>query len=139
MELLKFHNGVKKKNVHIKHILLDNTQQLIVDNGIVAGHLPLMIRIQKKYTYYDKKYDEIKVAFDLLIPQNIIWLKFTTDGYLGVVASSFDINFSYESTSGKLIDSVGKKWDETFVLIFPLTNDILLERNKTDIETAVGN
>jgi predicted lipase len=66
-------------------------------------------------------------------------LKFTTDGYLGVVAGSFDINFSYEKTAGRLVNSVGKVWDETFVLIFPLTKDILNGRKKTDIETAVGN
>ena len=48
-------------------------------------------------------------------PNGVIWLKFTKNGYLGVVASSKrgDINFKYGNTSGKLVKSVGEEWDMT--------------------------
>lgn len=143
LEYIKFDNAVKQKTIQIKQIELDNTKQLIIDNGIIAVNCQWIDSSydQKagKYTYYDSKYDIIKTEFDLSYPNDIIWLTFTTDGYLGVVATSFDINFSYESTAGRLVNSVEKVWDETFVLIFPLTKDILNGRKKTDIETAIGN
>lgn len=143
LEFIKFDNEVKQRTIQIKQIELDNTKQLIIDNGIIAVNCHWIDYIYDKktrrYTYYDSKYDIIKTEFDLSYSNDIIWLKFTTDGYLGVVAGSFDINFSYENTAGRLVNSVEKVWDETFVLIFPLTKDILNGRKKTDIETAVGN
>ena len=143
LEFIKIDNAVKQRTIQIKQIELDNTKQIIIDNGIIAVNCHWIDCIYdkkaRKYTYYDSKYDIIKTEFNLSYPNDIIWLKFTTDGYLGVVAGSFDINFSYENTAGRLVNSVEKVWDETFVLIFPLTKDILNGRKKTDIETAVGN
>jgi len=109
-------------------------------------------------------YDNIKERFELNSKDDLLWLKFTKDGYLGVVAVSADINFDmpkdskeYDTThkvydpykkiykiewlhnsSGIIIHKLGKRWDETFVLIFPLKN-IPLGYTKNEVENAVGN
>ena len=44
------------------------------------------------------------------------------EGYLGVVVTSADVNFSMKNSSGRIIEHVKKYWDERFVLIFPLKN-----------------
>ncbi|MGC6173957.1 hypothetical protein [Lacrimispora sp. 38-1] len=81
-------------------------------------------------------------------------MKFTTDGYLGVVAASDDINFGIPNnsleynekkpnnkwkynTSGIIIHRLGKVWDENFVLVFPLPN--IGDGERSDIECGVGN
>lgn len=69
---------------------------------------------------------------------DIIWMKFTTDDYLGVVATSLDINFSTTNTSGKIINHLDKKWNEEFVLVFPLPN-IPKPLNRQLIESGIGN
>lgn len=109
-------------------------------------------------------YSKIKKQYNLADERDIVWMKFTTDGYLGVIATSNDINFDiptsseeydekekvynsyykkyqYEwkhNTSGILVHQVDKAWDDTFVLLFPLAN-IPKEYNRGDIERAVGN
>ncbi len=94
-----------------------------------------------RYTYHDKKYDEIQKKFDLKSPNDIVWLKFTKDGYLGVVAASFDINYSYEFISGQLLKILNptKEWDESFVIIVPINKNILKEKTRNQIETGIGN
>ncbi|MFI3325432.1 MAG: hypothetical protein R3Y35_04580 [Clostridia bacterium] len=100
-------------------------------------------------------YDSIKNDYNLEDEQDILWIKFTEDGYIGVVAISNDINFDYPTlkedynkkneigkwcynTSGIIIHSLEKKWDKSFVLIFPLEN-IPKEYKREDIERGVGN
>ena len=96
--------------------------------------------------------------------KDIIWMKFTSDNRVGVVACSNDINFDIPSTkdeydeiiftrsgrkkcwkyktSGILVHSVDLEWDESFFLVFPLLG---LEKGKEgkrkrhDIETGIGN
>lgn len=86
--------------------------------------------------------------------RDIIWMKFTKDGYLGVVATSNDINFDIPSSAseydkrekqewkhnsaGILVHQLGKEWDTSFVLVFPLPN-IPTGYERGDIERAVGN
>ncbi len=104
-------------------------------------------------------YDEIKDKYNLKYEGDIVWLKFTADGHLGVVARGNDINFNipkyvsdyhklvnkddYKSkkkkqyvynTSGILLHSVGGKWNNGFVLIIPIK-----DANICDIETGIGN
>lgn len=89
--------------------------------------------------------------------EDIIWMKFTQDGHLGVVATSNDINFELAqqpldsesipdlqkgnwkySASATLIRYVGKQWEKSRTLVFPLLNiNNPIERHR--IETAVGN
>lgn len=109
-------------------------------------------------------YSKIKEEYELADQRDIVWIKFTEDGYVGVVAASSDINFNipnssddynkkhkvfnsylrrYEekwsfTTSGIIIHKLGKKWDESFVLLFPLKN-IPLGYTRGDIEKAIGN
>ncbi len=99
-------------------------------------------------------YMKIKQEYSLKDQRDIVWLKFTEDGYLGVVAVSDDINFNIpydksqydikengkwkHNTSGIIVHKLGKKWDESFVLLFPL-NGIPKGYNRHDIEKAIGN
>lgn len=83
-------------------------------------------------------YDHILRQFNLKKQSDIIWMKFTTDGYLGVIASSNDINFDEDNSSGKLINYVGKKWDNCKIIIIPL--HIVNERSdRLLIEKMLGN
>ena len=105
----------------------------------------------------------IKTTFDGLTSNaDIVWMKFTKDGYVGVIACSNDINFdippnseAYDeqkvingkiswkyATSGILVHSVDKTWDTDFVLVFPLIG--LKEgkegtKQRHDIENGIGN
>ncbi|MDK7182423.1 hypothetical protein [Lacticaseibacillus rhamnosus] len=82
-------------------------------------------------------YCKIKRANKLFNEGHIIWMKFTKDGYLGVVAAGTDINFSENTTSGQIIRHVDQEWDENFVLIFPLSR--ISDGLRKDIECGVGN
>lgn len=127
-------------------VLDDENQMIILDKGIIgcieracSWEKPKWNKEKKMYDKYDSKYDKIKEKFDLRYPSDIIWMKFTDEGHLGVVAKSFDINFGDSNSSGKLLKEVGEKWDDSFVFIFPLTKDILSVYKKDDIERAIGN
>ena len=124
-------------------IILDGRKQTIVNKGIIAKKckwtVPVWNKTLKKYSVWENKYIEIKKKFGLSHTKNIIWLKFTQKGYLGVVAKGMDINFINDNTSGKLVNAVNDKWDESFVLIFPLTDSILYKRDSGEIERAIGN
>lgn len=100
-------------------------------------------------------YAKLKRDYQLEDERDIVWLKFTTDGYVGVVAQSNDINFDLPpsadvyndkdrsehwtyNTSGIIIHQLGKSWDTSFVLVFPLKlNNVNYSRH--EIETAIGN
>ena len=109
-------------------------------------------------------YQEIKEKFKLNDQKDIVWLKFTTDGHIGVVAASDDVNFDFPNsmdeydkkhkvfnpytkkyedewvynTSGILLHKLYKTWDKSFILLFPL-NGIPYGYNRSHIEHAIGN
>ena len=83
-------------------------------------------------------YEYIKHQYGLYSQSDIVWLRFTIDGYLGVVASSNDINFSYDTNSGRLIQFVNKEWDENRIIIIPLPN-IKSRQERLLIEKMIGN
>lgn len=109
-------------------------------------------------------YKQIQERNHLESQKDIVWIKFTIDGYIGVVATSDDINFDlpndksdydrkhkvynsytrkYEdkwmyNTSGIIVHKLNKSWDESFVLVFPLDN-IPNGYSRGDIEHAIGN
>ncbi|MGI5898738.1 MAG: hypothetical protein ACOX8S_02320 [Christensenellales bacterium] len=93
-------------------------------------------------------YEKIKQENSLADKRDIVWMKFTRDGFLGVVATSNDINFDMppskdeynnkHSTSGIIIHNLGKTWDEDFVLIFPLRK-IPADLKRGDVERGIGN
>lgn len=100
-------------------------------------------------------YAKLKCDYQLEDERDIVWLKFTTDGYVGVVAQSNDINFDFPpsadayndkdksqhfiyNTSGIIIHRLGKRWDTSFVLVFPLQLDNV-NYSRHEIEVAIGN
>lgn len=109
-------------------------------------------------------YNIIKNTYDLNDERDIVWVKFTKDGYIGVVAVSNDINFDipmskekynkkiqvynnwskqYEekwqhNTSGIIVHYLKKSWEDSFVLLFPLKN-IPKDLPRGDIERGIGN
>lgn len=88
-----------------------------------------------------KRLREKGVFINLDNEKDIVWMKFTKNGYLGVVGTSTDINFDYDNTSGKIISSVGEYWDESFILVFPLIKSPQ-SRNELDrhlMESGIGN
>lgn len=134
--------GVSKKEKQ-NPIILDGREQPIINKVIIAKKckwtVPVWDKTLKKYSVWEPKYSKIKKEFGLSHTKNIVWLKFTQKGYLGVVAKGMDINFLNDNTSGKLVNAVKDKWDESFVLIFPLTDFILYKRDAGEIERAIGN
>ena len=133
--------------VDIKEII-DFVNDLLKAVGIPPVESPRIDHPQKI------DYQEIQKAHALADKDDIVWLKFTEDGYLGVVAASADINFDLpldeseyhiqekdgwlHNTPGILAHQLGKKWDASFVLLFPLAN-IPSGYKHGDIERAIGN
>lgn len=103
-------------------------------------------------------YKKIKEDHQLRDVKNIVWMKSTNDGFLGVVAVSNDIGFDipksrddynatkqYSSctkwlytTAGIIIHHLGKQWDDSFALVFPLKN-FPGGFDSHNIETGIGN
>ena len=100
-------------------------------------------------------YKELKDKYELEDKKDILWMKFTQEGYLGVIAQGSDINLDIpnskeeynrkkqdgswlHTTSGILIHSLGMCWDTSYVLVFPLHREGCTY-DRRDIETAVGN
>ncbi|MEE0862454.1 MAG: hypothetical protein U0L79_05675 [Lachnospiraceae bacterium] len=142
MELEKL-NGSKQEFLQMDTVVLDGKKQVIINKGIIARECEWVVPVwddnTEKYSVWENKYSSIQKKFGLKHTRNILWLKFTDSGHLGVVAKGMDINFNYSNTSGRLVDKVDMKWDKSFVIIFPLTEIILNGKNTGDIEKAVGN
>lgn len=149
IELLRTSNGYCEKNVRFEPLVLDNTIHTIMDNGILTVGLkwdaPIYDYKKREYVEWDYKYDIINNKFNLGKPSDIVWIKFTTKGHVGVVAKSFDINFDRKTSNGKpisstvLVEEVGETWDKSFVMIFPMTSEILGNRSVGDLELGIGN
>lgn len=79
---------------------------------------------------------------------DLIWMKFTSDGFLGVVAAGKDVNFDipsgeetnlkHRNTSGIIVHSLAKSWDRSFILAFPLFG-IPADLQRGNIEAGIGN
>ena len=65
-------------------------------------------------------YEHIKRLYKLNEQSDIIWLRFTNDGYCGTVGSSNDINYSYNTNSGKIIKAINKEWNNYIIIIVPI-------------------
>ena len=92
---------------------------------------------KRKVEYYKISIDE-KYQGKIKDKRDIVWIKFTNDGYIGAVCVSNDVNFDYDNTSGKIINYVGQLWDESFVLLVPLC-DIPDGLDRRSIESGIGN
>ncbi len=80
--------------------------------------------------------------------KDLVWMKFTKDGFLGVVAASNDVNFDIpgeeevdvykRTTAGIIVRSLGKSWNREFILKFPLIG-IPEGLTRGDVEAGIGN
>lgn len=83
-------------------------------------------------------YEVIKRQYNLQRQSDIVWLRFTDDGYLEVVAFSNDINFNKDTNSYKIVNHIGYEWDENKIIIIPLPD--IKDRDKRELtEKMVGN
>ena len=154
IELDTIHLGNKEHQLGNKEHQLGNKEHLIIDNGIIIRNElywepPRWNHQKGTYDSYDSKYDAIKAKFDLERVSDLLWFKFTDTRHLAVVAKSCDINWDYGKTCGQLVDYVGKKFDNSFIFVFPLTKEMIRtkadphskDRKYTtgDLECAVGN
>lgn len=86
--------------------------------------------------------------YETVHERDLIWMKFTSDGFLGVVAASTDVNFDipsgeetdlrHRNTSGIIVHSLAKSWDRSFILAFPLF-EIPEDLQRGNIEVGIGN
>ena len=146
--LLKAEEQSKKVPVEIKKIIkytnefLNILKMKQVSNPIID------------LTKNNINYKQIKENTCIEDERDIVWMKFTKDKYLGVVATSNDVNFNIPNskeqynikkknkwvynTSGIIIHYLHKEWDDRFVLVFPLIN-IPKGLNRGAIERGIGN
>lgn len=133
----------KLKSIEIQ-VIIDYTNEFLELLGMDSVITPK----REKESFRNDLYKEIKKNNNLKDERDIVWMKFTEDGFLGVVATSNDINFDIplsekeynkkHNTAGIIIHHLEKKWDESFVLIFPLKN-IPEELKRGDVERGIGN
>lgn len=90
-------------------------------------------------TPYSRFYYNLQQKASLKDKRDLIWMKFTEDGFLGVVAVGNDINFNTNTASNKIIKYLDKKWDTSHVLIFPLPNITNKLNNRHLFESTIGN
>ena len=82
----------------------------------------------------------LKNTFNLFDDRHLVWIKFAIKDnkrHIGSVAAGNDINFEMNLLSGKIISELGYAWDEEKILICPLPNIGMGERD--DIECGIGN
>ena len=159
LDLLRLTNGFDKKRIVLDTIHFgnkehgNNKEHLIIDNGIIIRNEfwepPRWNHQKGTYDSYDSKYEYIKAKFDLERVSDLLWFKFTDTRHLAVVAKSCDINWDYGNTCGQLVDYVGKKFDNSFIFVFPLTKEMIRTKadphskyrkyTTGDLECAVGN
>lgn len=147
---------IREKKVVPIETIIEYVNELLKAVGITEVKKPKMDPFKVDYAL-------LKKNFELDDERDIIWIKFTEDGFVGVVATSNDINFDippndsvYDNkvlkykgkeeptweynSSGILVHKLKKKWNESFVLVFPLkklTENCTYSRH--DIEMAIGN
>ena len=134
--------------VEIKEIIA-YTNEFLKILGMSPIENPIIDLVRNKLDY-----KQIKNESGSNDERDIVWMKFTQDNYLGVVAASSDVNFNIPTskddynikkngkwaynTSGIIIHHLNKKWNKDFVLIFPLVN-IPQGLQRGDIERGIGN
>ena len=147
IEMVREGNGASDNIVRVESIILDDVPHIIMDNGIICNKLnwksPKYDRKDRR-VIWDDKYDIIQTKFHTDAPKNLVWMKFTQKGHVGVVAKGYDINFGGKNEDGKpissdaLIKEAGELWDESFVMIFPMTPEILGKRSVGELELGIG-
>lgn len=127
----------------------DRDNNLLEPYTILNPEIILPKRKTKNKRIAKIDYAYIKEHYHLNSEKHLIWMKFTTNNYLGVVARSNDVNFEIppnecndESelhkyiSSGVILHKLREEWDETYVLIFPIPN--VGDYEMSDIECGIG-
>lgn len=134
-----FRVKVANQQAEMKQVDIEKIKDYVNEylNALNVSHDFIIVNLKEnpiKWGFYT----DIKNNNNLSDKGDIVWFKFTKDGYLGVVASSNDINFSYKNTSGKILKFLEKEWDDTKVVIIPLKfKDNTLNRQM--VESGIGN
>ena len=153
-KLTRFDKAKEQAELKGKNIqeIMDYTNEFLGLLGMNSAINPII----EREAFENNLYKEIKEKNNLKDERDIVWMKFTKDGLLGVVATSNDINFQvpYDlsdykekitknkwkyNTSGIIIHYLKKQWDESFVLIFPLQNISEKKLKRGDVERGIGN
>lgn len=124
----RFNQAVKQASLPIVSIenIIQYTNEFLNMLGINS--------VKDAMTYLNNTtidYQQIQDTYNLDDQRDIVWMKFTKDGYLGVVSTRNDINFNQATsvsqyqdlsfnTSGIILHHLNKQWDQSFVLVFPL-------------------
>ena len=149
----RFAKAEEQAELKVKKLqdIIDYTNEFLELLGMNSAINPIL----ERESFENNLYKEIKEKNNLKDERDIVWMKFTKDGFLGIVATSNDINFQIPNdsseykekiskkkwkynTSGIIIHYLNKQWDESFVLIFPLQN-ISENLKRGDIERGIGN
>ena len=152
---IRFNKAKEQKNLEKVEIeeIIEYVQDFLKSEAINMKDVKFLY-IEMNGKTMRQVYKEIRENSNLQDKRDIVWMKFTETGYLGVVACSNDINFSYPNSeddydekvgkkyrynsSGIIISHIGERWDKSFVLVFPLEN-IPEGMNRSDIECGIGN
>ena len=150
---------ISEKNIVPIETIIEYVNEVLKAVGIAEVKKPIMNPSEVDYTL-------LKKEFELDDEKDTVWIKFTEDGFVVVIAVSNDINFDippnesvYDNkvwkydeytkknelvwkynSSGILVHKLKKEWDESFVLVFPLRK--LKEScgySRHNIEMAIGN
>lgn len=121
-------------------IILEGKKEDVIGHGIwIKNEYQWKPQSNKPpYLSNDPKYEAIQKYFNFSFQKDIVWIKFTKDGYVGVVCDSSDINHSYSNTSGKLIRSINQEWDTKNLFVFPITGAMTKYKKRKQIETGIG-
>ena len=124
-----------------------------LDELLINEGLKVVVALRDEY-YKDGilKFDYKKAGINKK-KGNVVWIKFSDKGHVGVVASGADINFDYPTdykdytkqengewkynSSGILLHFLGLHWYTDAVLIIPIPEDC--GYSKREVEVAVGN
>lgn len=138
-----------EKKVVDKEEIIEYVNELLESIGIMQVSKPIM-------NPSEVNYKSLKKEYELDDERDIVWIKFTTDSFIGCVAAGNDINFQIPSnsseydaqekeddwkynSSGILVHKLNKKWDESFVLVFPLRKLKESRYSRHEIEMGIGN
>lgn len=106
--LNKAKEQVTKDPVDVDDII-DHVNHFLERIGIDQVESP-KFKFNDENTVDNINYTQIQEKYDLVQKNHIIWLKFTEDGYLGVVARGADINFDIPLKKEDYIEKEDGNW-----------------------------
>lgn len=139
-------------------VIIDYTNDFLNKIGIKTIENPIVKFGKNEDCHYTNlfaiNYKLIKSKNGLYSQKDIIWMKFTKNGHLGIVMQGDNIDFDFPQneedykkknnrkwkfpTSGVIIHYLGEEWNNEFVLLFPLTN-MPKHLNRYLVRRGIGN